>query len=164
MPRKSIGLTEWGHAEDLASNKFRFQRGEILFGKLRPYFHKVGVAPVDGICSTDILVIRPSAPEWFGLVLGHCSSEELISHADASSTGTKMPRTSWADLGRYPIAVPDSKLARRFTEQVQPLVEAIRLNILQSRTLASMRDTLLPRLLSGELSVRDTERLVEAAS
>jgi hypothetical protein len=54
MPRRSITLPVWGRAEELASNKFSFERGEILFGKLRPYFHKVGIAPISGVCSTDI--------------------------------------------------------------------------------------------------------------
>ncbi|MCP4398742.1 MAG: hypothetical protein GY801_15770 [bacterium] len=70
MPRKSIALTNWGNAEEVESNKFIFKEGECLFGKLRPYFHKVGVAPIDGICLTDILVIAPKSPEWYGYVLG----------------------------------------------------------------------------------------------
>ena len=50
MPQKSIPLSSWGQADEVASSKFIFNRGEILFGKLRPYFHKVGIAPVDGAC------------------------------------------------------------------------------------------------------------------
>ncbi|MBI3617943.1 MAG: restriction endonuclease subunit S [Candidatus Omnitrophica bacterium] len=57
MSRRCISLSEWGYADNLESNKFAFKRGEILFGKLRPYFHKVGIAPIDGVCSTDILVV-----------------------------------------------------------------------------------------------------------
>ncbi|MBI2315876.1 MAG: restriction endonuclease subunit S, partial [Betaproteobacteria bacterium] len=69
MPRRCIALSDWGHADTLESNKFGFRRGEILFGKLRPYFHKIGVAPVDGVCSTDILVVVPKEPHWFVFVL-----------------------------------------------------------------------------------------------
>ena len=71
MPKLCIALSEWDAADGLESNKFEFKRGEILFGKLRPYFHKVGVAPVDGVCSTDIVVVTPRTQEWFGFVLGH---------------------------------------------------------------------------------------------
>src|SRR5438445_4522365 len=92
MPRRSIALSEWGDASKTVSNKFQFLKGEILFGKLRPYFHKVGVAAVNGVCSTDILVITPKSPEWYGLVLGHVSSDDFVDYADAASTGTKMPR------------------------------------------------------------------------
>jgi type I restriction enzyme, S subunit len=78
MPRRSISLTDWSYADGLESNKYEFRRGEILFGKLRPYFHKVGVAPVDGVCSTDILVIAAREPEWFGFVLEHLSSVAFV--------------------------------------------------------------------------------------
>ncbi len=55
MPRTSIALSNWGSAADVTSNKCWFRRKHILFGKLRPYFKKVGVAPVDGVCSSDIM-------------------------------------------------------------------------------------------------------------
>jgi type I restriction enzyme S subunit len=57
LPRKSITLNNWGTAKDVQSSKLLFKKGEILFGKIRPYFHKVGVAPFDGVCSTDAIVI-----------------------------------------------------------------------------------------------------------
>ncbi|MEQ8757074.1 MAG: restriction endonuclease subunit S [Coleofasciculus sp. G1-WW12-02] len=98
MPRRSIALSDWGNAADIASNKFKFYQGDILFGKLRSYFHKVGVAAIDGICSTDILVVSPKSPEWFSLVLSYVSSTEFIDYTDATSTGTRMPRTNWQGL------------------------------------------------------------------
>ena len=61
MPRRSIALTAWERAGKVTSNKSTFEKGEVLFGKLRPYFHKVGVAPINGVCSTDIVVIAPKS-------------------------------------------------------------------------------------------------------
>jgi type I restriction enzyme S subunit len=153
MPRHCIALSDWGHSDELESNKFEFHQGEILFGKLRPYFHKVGVAPVDGVCSTDILVVRPKAPEWFGFVLGHVSSVELVSHTNAASTGTKMPRANWNDIARFEVALPPNSLAAEFTDFIRPMIDRIIANIHESRTLAELRDVLLPKLLSGELRV-----------
>jgi type I restriction enzyme, S subunit len=153
MPRRCIALSEWGHADELESNKFEFEHGEILFGKLRPYFHKVGVAPVDGVCSTDILVVRPKTPEWFGFVLGHVSSVELVNHTNAASTGTKMPRANWNDIARFEVALPPDSLAAEFTATIRPMIDGIIANIHESRTLAELRDALLPKLLSGELRV-----------
>jgi type I restriction enzyme S subunit len=151
MPRRCIALSDWGHADELQSNKFQFERGEILFGKLRPYFHKVGVAPVDGVCSTDVLVVRPKTPEWFGFVLGHVSSVELVNHTNAASTGTKMPRGNWSDIARFEVALPPDSLAAEYTDLIRPMISRIIANILESRTLAELRDALLPKLLSGEL-------------
>jgi len=153
MPRRSIALTEWDISAGLASGKFRFVKGDILFGKLRPYFHKVGIAPIDGVCSTDILVIRSKRPGWHSFVLGHVSSDAFVRHADGSSTGTKMPRSNWHDMARYAIAVPPGTTASNYNRQAKLICELILSNIHQSRTLAALRDLLLPKLMSGEIRV-----------
>jgi type I restriction enzyme S subunit len=152
MPRRSIALGDWDESADVASGKSAFKKGEILFGKLRPYFHKVGVAPFDGVCSTDILVLAPKNPEWFGFLLGHASSDELVNFTDLASTGTKMPRTNWSDISAFKMAIPPKTIADSFTQLIQRMVERIIANLFESRTLAGLRDTLLPKLLSGELS------------
>ncbi len=155
MPKRCIALSEWGIANGLESSKFEFRKGEILFGKLRSYFHKVGVAPVNGVCSTDIVVVAPRTPHWFGFVLGHVSSDEFVEYTNAGSTGTKMPRTSWGEMSRYAVAVPPRAVAQAFTERLRPHAERIIAAIHESRTLAVLRDTLLPQLISGELRLKD---------
>jgi len=160
MPKRCIALSDWGVAEGLESNKFEFKKGDILFGKLRPYFHKVGVAPVDGICSTDIVVVAPKEPHWFAFVLGLVSSDEFVEYTNAGSTGTKMPRTSWTDMARYELVRPPKPIAASFTKMMRPSVERIVAGIHESRTLAALRDSLLPKLISGALRVEDAERVV----
>ena len=157
MPRHCITLSEWGSADGLASGKFRFKRRDILFGKLRPYFHKVGVAAVDGVCSTDIVVIHPLNAHWFGFLLGHVSSEQFVNYTDATSTGTRMPRTKWADMARYKVALPSSKVAKAYSEVVQPWMWAILSAIHASRALAAQRDALLPSLVSGSMCMLQTK-------
>jgi type I restriction enzyme S subunit len=164
MPRRSIALDDWTTADAIESNKFEFKQGEILFGKLRPYFHKVGIAPVDGVCSTDILVIVPKQPEWFGFCAGHSSSDAIIQHCDRASTGTKMPRTNWNDLARFEVVIPQHEVAEVFTKHFKPMIDRIRQGITESRTLAALRDALLPKLISGELRVPDAERIVGRAT
>ena len=151
IPRRCIALSEWDEAEGLASSKFRFEEGDILFGKLRPYFHKVGVAPLSGVCSTDIVVVAPKSDDWFGVALGHLSSTEFVDYTDAASTGTRMPRTNWTDMASYDIPLPDRELAGAFTGLVTPLVNKIVHTIHESHTLSAQRDALLPKLVSGEL-------------
>ena len=153
MPRKCIALSEWSRAEGLASGKFGFKERDILFGKLRPYFHKVGVAPLDGVCSTDIVVASPKSKDWFGFTLGHLSSSEFVEYTDAASTGTRMPRTNWADMSLYKVQLPDRELANNYTDLVQPWVDKIVAAIHESRALAAPRDALLPKLVSGKLPV-----------
>ena len=162
MPRKRIALSEWGTADGVESGKFAFNADEILFGKLRPYFHKVGVAPIDGVCSTDILVIAPRTSEWFGFVLGHASGYAFVEHTNANSTGTKMPRTNWNDMIRYPVVLPPPGIAHAFNDLIEPAISRIIASIHENRTLSAIRDALLPKLISGELRIPQAERVVEA--
>ncbi|MFY9609638.1 MAG: restriction endonuclease subunit S [Blastocatellia bacterium] len=164
MPRRSIALSEWSVADGLESNKFMFMEVEILFGKLRPYFHKVGIAPVDGVCSTDIVVVAPRTEKWFGFVLGHVSSTALVEYTNARSTGTKMPRTSWGEMAGYPVVTPPEGVAEAFTKASRVAVDRIAASIHESRTLAELRDALLPKLISGELRVKDAEKFIRSAS
>ncbi len=157
IPKRCIALAEWGVANGLESNKYVFKHGEILFGKLRPYFHKVGVAPVDGVCSTDIVVIAPKLPIWFGFVLTHASSDAFVEYTDAGSTGTKMPRTSWTEMARYAVVLPHEDVAAAFNQHIQAASEEISAKIHGSKSLAQLRDALLPKLISGELRIPDAE-------
>ena len=151
MPRGRIALEHWGIAGGLDSGKLRFERGEILFGKLRPYFHKVGVAPIGGVCSTDIVVIRPRTDAEFGMVLGLASSDAFVDRASAGSTGTRMPRTNWADMARFQNVIPPAGVAAAFTDQMRPFIDRITTAIHQSNAVVALRDSLLPALVSGSL-------------
>lgn len=161
MPRRCISLANWDQAGKVTSGKTRFTAGEILFGKLRPYFHKVGIASVDGICSTDIIVIKPTMREWYGVLLGYISSDELVAYTNACSTGTKMPRTKWSDISQYTIVMPPLSFAKAFTEMAESMTSLMISGIFESRKLAELRDYLLPKLLSGQVRVRDAEKWVD---
>ena len=154
---RSLSLWHWGRVGDTVSGKARFKRGEILCGKLRPYFHKVCVPWFDGVASTDILTIAPKSSDWFGFALGHFSSAALVDYATAASNGTKMPRTSWEDLARWQVAMPPVEIARTLTTVFLPLVSKMGKAIEESTLLGETRDTLLPKLLSGEIRVSQVE-------
>ena len=161
MPRRNIALSQWQIDAKIASNKYRFRKGEILFGKLNPHFHKVGVAPIDGVCSTDILVIQPIEVGWFGVVLGLVSSDNFVAYTTAFSKGTTLPRTNWKDMSNYKTVLPKVEIAHKYTEFIRPIIKRLIKNIHQSRTLSQIRDTLLPKLLSGEIRVDDADEILE---
>ena len=163
IPRKCLSLSDWGVAEGLESAKSCFSAGDILFGKLRPYFHKVVVAPVDGVCSTDILVCRPTKPCFYGFAAMQLFSESLITYADRLSNGAKMPRVNWKDLAAYPLIIPSADVADVFTATIQPLLNRMAANVHQAQTLSTLRDTLLHRLISGQLRLPEAQAATEAA-
>ena len=157
MPRRSVALADWGRAGSVSSNKSAFENRDILFGKLRPYFHKVGIAPVNGVCSTDIVVLDARTPRWSAFVLACVSSSGFVGYTSQTSTGTKMPRTSWHTMSRYELCQPTDSVATAFQRVVSSMLERIVANVHESRTLGVLRDALLPKLVSGELRVNAIE-------
>jgi type I restriction enzyme S subunit len=158
MPRKSIALSEWEGAGKVTSGKLTFRKGDFLFGKLRPYFHKVGIAPLDGICSTDIVVLNARERKAAAFVLACISQDEFVAFTDRTSDGTKMPRTSWGRMERYRLCLPSGSALEAFNACVEPLLDRIISNIHEARTLAATRDLLLPKLMSGEVRVKDAAK------
>jgi type I restriction enzyme S subunit len=159
MPRGSMILTKWKTVGAPEGQSANFTEGDILFGKLRPYFRKVGVALIDGRCSTEILVLRPDDPSYYGFLLGHVISQRFIDHCVAVSRGTRMPRAEWKDAGAYGVAVPPQEVSAEFTAFTKTFYEVIRGLVHELHTLAAIRDLLLPRLTSGQIRVPPEEQL-----
>ena len=154
IPRRSISLNEWGTVEQVTSSKSRFKAGEIIFGKIRPYFHKVGVAFVDGVASSDAIVVRPANEAVHSLVLMTMSSDEFVAvTAQQMKEGSKMPRADWKQMQAYAVPLPPSGLLSNFDEVIQPIVEQLKSLSFANLRLRAARDLLLPRLMSGEIAV-----------
>ncbi|MGB4890156.1 MAG: restriction endonuclease subunit S [Propionicimonas sp.] len=163
VPRRLMWLAEHGESVGLASGKFVFAPDDVLFGKLRPYFHKVVVADRAGVCSTDILVLRPKEMHVRGYIWAALSSDALVQRVSAMVEGTRMPRTNWGDLAASQVPWPGDRAAADFSGRVVALRDRVSAATVESRHLATLRDTLLPHLMSGRLTVRDAEARVEAA-
>ncbi len=164
MPRKSIALSDWEGADKVTSGKLAFRKGDFLFGKLRPYFHKVGMAPLDGICSTDIVVLNARERKAAAFVLACISQDKFVAFTDRTSDGTKMPRTSWGRMERYGLCLPSASALEAFNACVEPMLDRIVANIHESRALAVARDLMLPKLMSGEACVEVAEKRAEEAT
>ena len=164
IPRRSTTLNACGRADEVSSLKHRFQFGDVLFGKIRPYFHKVAWAHFDGVCSSDAIVIRAREQELAGIVLAIASSDRFVATSVQTSNGTKMPRANWSVLVRYLVPMPEPRECIRVSDALIAWANlAAALHTANTR-LAASRDLLLPRLISGELSITTAERELEAAA
>ena len=157
LPRRSTTLRDWESAFDVGSRRKVFYKGDILFGKIRPYFHKVVDAPISGCSSTDAIVFRPIEEILQSRALAIASSDEFVGVATATSNGTKMPRANTKILLGYGIPHPTHDVELAFSETVGPM-KYLRKNLAtQNRVLREARDLLLPRLVSGELDVSELD-------
>ena len=153
IPRRSITLHDWRNTVGVESKKFKFSGGDILFGRIRPYFHKVGFALVDGITSSDTIVIRPRGSSLYCFLLFLLSSDEFVALASKTmKEGSKMPRADWKHLLGLEFRIPPSAILDMFNTIVTPTCSQLRSLALHNRQLTQARDLLLPRLMNGELT------------
>ena len=125
LAQGSPALLGWSKAGTAVSAKTAFRAGDVLFGKLRPYLRKAAPAPFDGLCSTDILPLfgRDTLETCYLAQLAQWDS--LIRHAIATSSGTKMPRTSWAQLGEFQFSLPPVPEQRKIAAILSSVDDAI---------------------------------------
>ena len=118
-------LLGWAKAGSAASAKTAFRTGDVLFGKLRPYLRKAAPAPFDGLCSTDILPLFGKSTLETRYLAHLTQWRPLQQHAIATSSGTKMPRTSWAQLGAFSFPLPPLTEQRRIAAILSSVDDAI---------------------------------------
>jgi type I restriction enzyme S subunit len=109
IEQQTLRLNGTGRSNETISSKKKFSSGDILFGSLRPYFRKVYKPNFNGVCSTDITVIRSkqnfSQEYLFYLV----ANQSFIDYATNYSNGTRMPRTNWKVISKSEWKVPKDK-------------------------------------------------------
>ena len=153
IPRHDFCLSEWGEASAVASSKAKYEKYDIIFGQIRPYFHKVGFALNDGVASTDSFIMKPHEGVW-GLFLMTVFSDDFVNYTyQTCKEGAKMPRADWNQMQKYPVLIADNKRQKVFEESIAGIVERVRVLALQNRSLTEARDRLLPKLMSGEIEV-----------
>ena len=138
----------YGSSSDVTSQKTLFRPHDILFGKLRPYLRKVAAVDREGVCSTDILAIRPKNGTDAGFLLTVLSRDRTIKWATDRSAGTKMPRTSWKALGELDVLIPpllEQKKIAAILSSVDEAIQATQAVIEQTRR---VKEGLLQDLLT----------------
>ena len=149
----NIRLQHWGKADDVRSLKTAFQQGDVLYGKLRPYLDKAVLAEWDGICSTDILVIKTQSsllPEFLAYLV-HTS--QFIDYAISTTTGVNHPRTSWKALQKFSIPLPPLSEQREIARMLQAVDAKIAAEQAHRAALEELFKTLLHALMSGRIRV-----------
>lgn len=134
----SLSLNGHGISSDVSSAKSAFSRGDILFGKLRPYFRKVILAPFDGLCSTDIWVVRSKKGVDQKFLFYWMASQEFVNFSMQGAEGTRMPRAKWEHVSRHAIPYIDISEQRAIAHILGSLDDKIELNRKTNETLEAM--------------------------
>ena len=133
-----------------------FRKNDILFGAMRPYFHKVVLAPFDGTTRTTTFVLRVINSNYLSHSLFTVNQENAVAFATNNSQGTTIPYAVWNNsFEDFPMVLPTEPTAKAFNDLVLPIIEYGYSLIAQNRSLVEIRNGLLPRLISGELQIPD---------
>jgi len=138
----SLQLTGVGSANEVTSTKTHFDAGDVPFGKLRPYFRKVVQPRFEGVCSTDIWVLRSRETVSQDYLFYLMASPEVVAQTIASSKGTRMPRADWDFLAGYQVAIGSIEEQRRVAGVLGALDDRIKLNRRMCETLEEMAQAL----------------------
>ena len=133
------------------------KKGDTLISNIRPYFKKILYCHSDCGCSTDVLCFVPNVIALSSLLFCTLYSDKFFDYMAAGSKGTKMPRGDKQQIMMYPICIPSAEYIEKFSSVVAPMLEKIYTNRLESHEMATIRDTLLPKLMSGEIDLSNLD-------
>ena len=154
LPAKSLALLDAKPIAEAQSSLQLFETGDILFGAMRPYFHKVVVAPFPGVTRTTCFVFKPHRPDWYAYAAMTAFDEATVAYANAHSQGATIPYAVWdGALSQMPTIFPSPELLQRFDAVVRPLLTLLAQSFFVLGNASSTRDLLLPRILSGQIDM-----------
>ncbi len=156
IPMKTFAVADFRPNEEAQSSLIRFSKDDILIGAMRVYFHRVIIAPCDGITRTTCFVLKPVDPSYLSFGLLTCDLDSNIDHAQNTSKGSTMPYAVWdGGMGEIEITIPPVEIAEEFNNMIMPMLRQIQNSYFEIKALRELRDSLLPRLMSGALNVSD---------
>jgi type I restriction enzyme, S subunit len=142
IDENKLRLNGFGFSDDITSNKYHFNQDSFLFGKLRPYFRKLIKPKFQGICSTDIWVVKPTENNDLNYIFYLFSTEEFIDLSYSGSSGTRMPRADWNFMKETSWEIPPLPEQKAIGEVLSSLDDKIDLLHRQNKTLESLAETL----------------------
>ncbi len=138
-----------------------FSKGQILFGKLRPYLAKCIITDCAGLCSSELLVLKPNKDQDENFIQKLMLSKTFIDLVDASTYGAKMPRANWGFIKNIECAIPDINEQREIIKYINKIDEFINKSIQNKKILIEKLEEYKKNLISyavtGQIDVRDYE-------
>ena len=158
IPRKSMLLNETSYLSEAQSSLILFKEGDILFGSMRSYFHKVILAPFNGVTRKTCFVLRPKADNLWSFSYLTLFQDKTVAYASLHSNGSTIPYAVWGGgLENLDVLLPDENTLKLFEKTVSPMLIFIMRVFFKNQNLRKTRDFLLPKLISGEVDISELD-------
>lgn len=152
MPSDSFALSEINSSCNFTTNLYWMKQGDILFGSIRPYLHKAGFAPCDGVVAGTVHSYKVNQSYDYNFSLMTLCRDMFFDYAVNVSSGTKMPVVSSDAILSYKVAYSQD-IVSLFNEV--DLINTIANNVQENLKLKSLRNWLLPMLMNGQATIED---------
>jgi type I restriction enzyme S subunit len=151
------------NGKEILSSKYKITPFSILVSKLNPRIPRVWIITncnENSICSTEFQVIKPKKIEYFSFICTLCSSNTFFDSLKSKVTGTSSShqRVNPNDIINYKFPIPKDDILLKFDSIISDIFNKKNNNIIENNSLILTRDTLLPKLISGELEINEISK------
>ncbi len=151
LPNKAGSIT--ANSLPAVSLTTKCAAGDTLVSNIRPYFKKIVFCGNECGCSTDVLCFKPINASLAPYLFCVLYEDIFFDYMMTGSKGTKMPRGDKQQIINYPVVILTKDEEKDFDEFARPILEQIKKNEQEIQVLSSLKDTLLPKLMNGEVDV-----------
>ena len=148
-------------------DRFKLGRGDLLVG-MTGYVGETGLVTRTEVASylnqRVGRIVTSKGLDDLGFVFAAVRQEKFKAYAESQSHGSAQANVSGADLMKFSVVIPSAQVLDTFNQATGKLIEKIIGNYEEAKNLANLRDTLLPRLISGQLRIADAEAEIEKVS
>ena len=158
LPKNNIVLQDGKNIEEAQSSLIEFNKNEILVGAMRVYFHRVCLTNSSGITRNTTFVLKPKKEDYLYYALLTLYQDSFIDYASITSKGTTMPYAVWENVcSEFDIYIPTEEELEDFNIICKSIINKMNINQAENQNLGQIRDTLLPKLMNGEIDLDKVE-------
>lgn len=155
LPMKKMSFGASQPSSEANTSLIQYKENDILIGAMRVYFHRVCIAPFDGITRTTVMILRPHEPNHLPYLYQLCNEDRTINVASKISVGTQQPYVNWENaLENHTIPYPENNvLVQKYSSMMLSVTKDVINRERENAELAKLRDWLLPMLMNGQVTV-----------
>lgn len=148
-----------GLSNETIALKVKFEKGDLLYGKLRPYLNKVFISDISGVGSTEFIVLKQN--EFTNWIYLNFQLKRFLDYTKSMTAGTQHPRASWKDIKHYLVGIPkDTQEREQITKKLLSLEQHKTTNNNKIAVLERLKKSLMQNLLTGRVRVKKEDNLI----
>ena len=142
-----------GLSNETVALKVKFEKGDLLYGKLRPYLNKVYISDISGVGSTEFIILKQN--EFLNWVYLNFQSQRFLDYTISMTAGTQHPRASWKDIKHYLVCLPIDNQERESIENKLLSFEQYKaLQTAKNEILERIKKSMMQNLIMGKVRVK----------